>query len=202
MKNNNGCFITLFLILIYITAVIIVRNNNSENKQKKVIEQKKKVKIEREEEIAFILNYDFDVKEFGKQFEKCQVGNNKYYKPNLPIIVYKKDKYYSTIFDYSLNKKVKEIFKSFKIKNINTVVILKDTLVDIGRYTRGNARAIQQQIIISYIDIKTKKEVFFDIVKGEDPPKSIKSRHLLEGKVLGSPPTEENILEAIQKNLN
>lgn len=210
MKDNNdkGCVLNIFALIIFLNIVcFLVYKCNSNIEERKDLESKEKKAAEikaKKESSDFKKQYDFDIYELCDVVKKCKVGEFKTYKPSSPIIIYKQLNYLQ-IFEYSypMNKNIGSKYISFSKDSIKTIVILRDTLVDIGRYSgRNNTRAIQRQTIISYVDFNTKKEIYYDIVKGEEPPESIRSRSALGDRIVGPFPNETEILETIKKNIN
>lgn len=92
---------------------------------------------------------------------------------------------------------------SFKNSEINTIVLISDTLINTGQYSMTKKLGYKQNIIINYIDKKTNQLIYKNVIEGGNPPEEIKY-HTNDNynEVYGERPSElliyENILGHIK----
>lgn len=203
MRRNDdtpfGCYIIFFIIIFIIFAI---SNCNDEKRDE---ENQKKSKKTQQIKTNYINKFDFKLDIFSKEIEDLNLEKFDKSTPKKPIIIFKKRRVNNKnqfSFYYDLNKKLQNDFMSFSNDEINTIVIITDTLINIGNYSRTNKIAFKNNIVITYIDNKTKKVILQDYILGDDPPQEIKYYEKDESnKVYGKRPNESEILEKVLSNL-
>lgn len=203
MSRNNeiplGCYLMMFIIAI---PFFIVSTCNDKIRDK---EKQKEYTELAEQRKTYLKQFDFNFEEITKDIENVNLQYIQNSIPRKPIIIFQKRIYDNKdefFFNYELNKKLEKKNMSFKNSEINTVVLISDTLIGIGRYSRSNNIGYKQNIIISYIDKKTNQVIFKTIIEGENPPDEIRyHENDKSNKVYGTKASELEIYESIINNI-
>ena len=203
MSRNNqmpwGCYLMILIVAIPFFTVStcnhIIRDKEKQKKYAKLSEQRK----------TYLNQFDFNLEETAKEIENVNLENIQKAIPRKPILIFQKrvyDKINHFSFNYELNKKLEKKYTSFKNNEINTIVLISDTLIDVGRYSRSNKLGYKQNIIINYIDKKTNQVIYKKIIEGEQPPDEIRYHEKdNSNKVYGKRPSELEIYENIINNV-
>jgi hypothetical protein len=199
MSRNNeiplGCYLMMFIIAIPF-FIVSTCNDKIRDKEK----QKEYTELAEQRE-TYLKQFDFNFEEITKDIENVNLQNIRKSIPRKPIIIFQKRIYDNKdefFFNYELNKKLEKKNMSFKNGEINTIVLISDTLISIGRYSRSNNIGYKQNIIISYIDKKTNQVIFKTIIEGENPPDEIRYHENDNShKVYGTRASELEIYESI-----
>lgn len=158
-----------------------------------------------EQRKTYLKQFDFNFEEIAKDIENVNLQNIQKSTPRKPILIFQKrvyDKKNEFFFNYELNKKLEKKYMSFKNSEINTIVLISDTLIHVGRYSRTNKVGFKQNIIISYIDKKTNQVIYKKIIEGEKPPDEIRyHENDNSNEVYGTRPSELEIYENILNNV-
>jgi hypothetical protein len=192
-KDINVKVISIFYSIVIIIAFLSARGcYNSDKKWKDR-------QIEKDNEIsAFKNKYDFNVDSL--LLRSSNSINVKKVKLKLPIIVYRKweDK---TSFDYEFNKSLERNLTTLSYDSLNTVIILENTVVDIGTYSNGKTKAQKIETTIRFLDKQSMKEITSTTLTGGEPPSSISYRRSSPESRSGSAPTSYEIIETIKNEL-
>ncbi|SHM73920.1 hypothetical protein [Flavobacterium xanthum] len=204
MRRNNETPLGCYLIIIIIASpffLISMCNDRLQDKEKKIKYDKLA-----EERKNYLNQFDFDFEEVTKDIENLNLQKIQRSKPNKPLIIFQKrvfDKKNELFFTYELNKKLEKGYMSFKKNEINTIVVISDTLINVGYYSRTNKIGFKNNILISYIDKKTNRVIKNFEIEGEEPPKEIRYHENDDyNKVYGKRPSELEIYENIVNNIN
>jgi len=193
-----GCF---GIVLIIIFIVIAVDNCNSEERKR---EKMALIATTQREKQAFENKFNYNLDSVSKIFlENTLRLHRTKVKPVLPIMIFEKrgdDSIWVRQY-YSLNKRLSANFIATRKEEIGTFVLVQDTKVEKGKYSRSNHKGLQQYIIISYINPKTSKIINSDTIKGGEPPEQAEYR---ENDIfdyhIGTLVKEDDILNTILDN--
>ena len=203
MRRNDdtplGCYL-IFFVIIFIVFAVSNCNDEKRNEEK----QKDKGKLDQIQK-EYLNRFDFNFEEIIENIENLNLQNIEKSTPKKPIIIFEKrtvDNKKIVFFNYQLNKKLDKEYVSFKNNEINTIVLISDTLINVGHYSRTEKIGFKNNIIITYIDKKTNKIIFKDEIEGEKPPEQIRYHENDESdKVYGKRPSELEIFEKIITNI-
>jgi hypothetical protein len=198
-KTPLGCYIIIFIFL-FIFVAISNCNDNERNAVKQKELEKSNQKLN-----AYVKKFDINFEEMTKNIENVNHENIQKSIPKKPIIIFQKrtiDKKNSISFNYYFNYRLEDKFMSFKNSEIKTIVLISDTLINIGHYSGTQKIGFKNNIVISYIDKKTNRIIFKDVIEGEEPPQEIKYRERDKfDEVYGKRPSEEEIFKRILTNI-
>ncbi|WP_035673711.1 hypothetical protein [Flavobacterium sp. 83] len=203
MSRNNqmplGCY--LIIIVIAIPFFIVntcndkIRDNEKQKEYDELSEQRK----------TYLKQFDFNFEEIVKDIENVNLQNIQKSIPRKPILIFQKRVYDTKkeiFFNYQLNTKLKNKYMSFKNSEINTIVLISDTLINIGHYSRTNKVGFKNNIIITYIDKKTNEVIYKKTIEGEKPPDEIRYYENDDSnEVYGTRPSDLEIYENILNNI-
>ena len=206
MSRNNQIPLGCYLIMLPFALVFFgistcndkIRENENQEKYKKLQQEKSN----------YLNKFNLSFEEIAEDIKNSNVQIIQKSSPKKPIIIFQKrtiNKREEVFFNYDLNKKLEKGYESFKNNEINTIVLVSDTLIKIGQYSRTEKIGFRNNIIITYIDKKTNRVIFKDEIQGEEPPEEIryskKDHYSNYNEVYGKRPSEEEIFEKIVYNI-
>ncbi|HMG16365.1 MAG TPA: hypothetical protein VK590_13000 [Saprospiraceae bacterium] len=194
-KDLNKSGIILMYLFFSILASLVARQCYSDDLAKKneIVKEKEEVK-------KFKRKYDFDVDSVSISNTDTKKANSQHYrKPRFPIIIYRNEDD-KIIFDLQFNENLDLKYKSYKHDSIQTLIILKDTIENIGYYNNNITKAQKAVTNIDILDFKTLTHLKELFIKGSEPPNNMSfPRSYTPPAITGAKPNLDEILLELAK---
>lgn len=198
-KDNSKYFAKYYSIIIVITFLYARGCYNSDKYCESRDKRLNEMKVAKTNEIIeYKKQYDFDVDILNITSPIKIIDKKKILK--LPLIIYNKNGD-EIIFNYELNKSLDISLTSFFYDSINTIVLLENSIVDIGTYSNGATKAQKIETTIRFLDKLSMNEITSTTLSGGAPPSSITYKRGSPISRSGSAPTSDEIIKTIKNEL-
>lgn len=182
------------LSILYVASILIVffvfKGIYSDDKEMKSHFNEVEMK-----EANYKRRYNFNVDSFLSNSFDLKIDAEM--EPSPPVIIYKAENY-KLEFDIESNEELESTLKSFDKDSIKTIVLLKNSTIDVGTYENSGTIAQQIETTIYFIDRYTRKAINSVTVLGSEPPDQVRYKITAPKTVVGSEPYASQIVDAIK----
>jgi hypothetical protein len=161
----------------------------------------KNEEIKQNETSIYRKKYLFNIDSLGYQLLNIQFNSDGFFKPEFPIIVFRKVNG-KIEFEFDITKSLDKSKNSYTIDQIKTIAIIEESNVYEGSYSNGKTKAYRVETNVTLIDNVNRTETKSFVIVGSSPPSTIRSRTGAPESVTGHPPSFSEISNSIINEIN